>query len=193
MDRAARAQHAEEETAWLHRIGKGEEAAFRALFLRYQQRLIRYLDRLLRGLEEAEEVFQETMLEVWQKAKRFQGRSAPSTWVYSIARHKAFDRLRKRGEVLAEPEDLQHEPDPHPDAGETAARAHLAERIRDLLPQLAPIHREVVDLTYYQEYTMEEIAEITGCPVGTVKTRMFHARRRLKAALAARGITEAEG
>jgi RNA polymerase sigma-70 factor (ECF subfamily) len=193
MDRAARAQHAEEETAWLHRIGKGEEPAFQALFLRYQQRLIRYLDRLLNGIEQAEEVFQETMIEVWRKARGFKGRSSPATWIYSIARHRAIDRLRRRGEDPADPEDLKRHPDPHPDAAQVVANEHLAERVRETLHRLPTIHREVVELTYYQGCTMEEIAEITGCPVGTVKTRMFHARQRLKAVLAARGITEAEG
>lgn len=183
----------EEEAGWIRKIARGDEAAFHALFLRYRDRLIRYLDRMLHGVERAEEVFQETMLEVWRKARSFEGRSAPATWLYSIARHKALDRLRKRGEEPTDPEHLKQHPDPRGDPSRLVEQRHLAGHLRRALQALSPLHREVVELTYYQGCSMEEIAAIIGCPSGTVKTRMFHARQRLKAALAARGITEAEG
>lgn len=141
-------------------------------------------------MERAEEVFQETMLEVWKKAKSFDGRSSPSTWVYSIARHKAMDMLRKEREELVDPEDFRHLPDQQPDVSQIVDNKNLAEELAKALQALSPIHREVLELTYYQGYSVEEIAKITGCPVGTVKTRMFHARRQLKELLISRGIKE---
>jgi len=141
-------------------------------------------------MERAEEVFQETMIEVWRKAKSFDGRSSPSTWVYSIARHKAIDLIRKEREEPMDAEEFRGITDPQPDITQVVEQKNLAEKIQGVLDRLSPLHREVVELTYYQGYSVEEIANITGCPVGTVKTRMFHARRQIKGFLIASGIKE---
>ncbi len=183
-------QAIEEEKGWLAEISRGEEEAFRRLFLRYQAGLVRYLERMLHNLEKAEEVFQETMIEVWKKAKSFDGRSSPATWVYSIARHKAMDRLRQKGEELVDPEEFSHIPNTQPDVSQIVEQKDLAEKIQKVLKRLSQVHREVIELTYYQGYSIEEIAKITGCPEGTVKTRMFNARRQIKELLIESGIKE---
>jgi RNA polymerase sigma-70 factor (ECF subfamily) len=180
-----------EEKGWLAEISRGEEEAFKRLFLRYQAGLLRYLERMLHNLERAEEVFQETMIEVWKKAKSFDGRSSPATWVYSIARHKAMDRLRQEREEPVDPEEFSYIPNTQPDASQIVEQKDLVEKIQKVLKSLSPVHREVIEFTYYQGYSIEEIAKITGCPEGTVKTRMFHARRQLKALLMESGIKEA--
>lgn len=182
--------HREEEIGWLAEVSRGEEEAFRRLFLRYQAGLVRYLERMLHNLELAEEVYQETMIEVWKKAKSFDGRSSPATWVYGIARHKALDMFRKHREEPVDPEEFGQLPDTQPDVSEVLEQKNLAENIQKVLKRLSQVHREVIELTYYQGYSIEEIAKITGCPEGTVKTRMFHARRQIKELLIVSGIKE---
>ncbi len=183
-------QAIEEEKSWLADISRGEEEAFRRLFLRYQAGMVRYLERMLHKMELAEEVFQETMLEVWKKAKNFDGLSSPATWVYSIARHKAMDRLRQEREEPVDPEEFSHIPNEQPDVSQIVEQKDLAEKIQKVLNELSPLHREAIELTYYQGYSIEDIAKITGSPIGTVKTRMFNARKQIKELLMVKGIKE---
>ena len=122
------------------------------------------------------------MMVVWQTAGSFRGTSKLSTWVFAIAYRKA---LKARGKwpdpVEDEQLDTRASNDPAPDAD--LERSHIRTALVTAMEGLSPEQRAVVDLTYFHDLGYREIAEILSCPVDTVKTRMFHARRRLKQAL----------
>jgi RNA polymerase sigma-70 factor (ECF subfamily) len=153
--------------------------AFEELYRHYYAQLSRYLSRLLRRPELVEEVVNDTLFLVWEKASQFQGRSKVSTWITGIAYLKgikALDRLKKMPEQNADSvfvlEQLEEE-------GDFITKLGLQEWLRNGLDKISPEQRSVVELTYYFGYSYIEISEIMGCPVNTVKTRMFHARRKL--------------
>ena len=185
MDRAAQPTDA----SLLERVAGGDREAFRSLYERYQRRIHSYCLKFVRDPRKAEELTNDVMFEVWRGAAGFRGHSSPSTWILGIARHKALSEARRREEpVLPEPEEAHAMPDPAEGPAETAERADVARALRGALEKLSVEHREVLELTYYQELSCQEIAEVLQCPVGTVKTRMFYARQRLKAILAGTGI-----
>ncbi len=170
------AQHPKD-LALLVRIGRGDRGAFSEIYRLYQPRLYGYLRRLLRDPATVEEVLDDVMLVVWKDARKFRGRSALSTWVFGIAYRKAMTAIRAEGRYQA-PLDRSA------DASTVADKPSPdSDWIRAALARLSVDHRQVVELTYFSGFSYQEIAEIAGCPINTVKTRMFHARRRLKVLL----------
>lgn len=167
----------------LARVASGDEAAFEKLFLSYQKRLFRYLLGAVRSEAIAEELVCETMTDVWRNAGTFQGRSRVSTWIFAIASNKAKTVMRRPQPQEADREVLERLPDPAPGPADGVARQELAGQVRAALEHLTPEHRQVVELTFMHGFSYQEIATIAGCPVNTVKTRMFHAKRRLREAL----------
>ena len=139
-----------------------------------------YLFRLVDSADSAEELTTDVMLEVWKSAKRFRGESRVSTWVIGIARYKALSSLRKTGLEWADVEEASALPDRAALQDEKLVQSSMRETILAALRKLSQKHREVMELTYYHDFTCEEIAEILDCPRNTVKTRMFHARKQLK-------------
>lgn len=164
------------ERSLLARTADGDEAAFRLLYDRLAERVFRYAFTLLHNRHLAEEVAQETMVIVWKQAGTFEGRSRVSTWVFGIARFRALDLLRKekRGERV--PELNLVEPDPAPAVQDR-------ERTLRAVKGLPEEQREVVFLTFYEGLSYAEIAGMLGIPEGTVKSRMYYARRTLAEAL----------
>ena len=157
--------------------------AFEAIYRRYDQRLTSFLMRLLRRPHLVEELKTDILMIVWERAHTFTGASRPSTWIFGIAYRRAMKALHRIDDPVADPREDFHvsaEPTPEQVLGAQRARKLLL----DTLATLSPDHRAVVELTYFQEMGYREIAEIRRCPVDTVKTRMFHARRILKARLA---------
>jgi RNA polymerase sigma-70 factor (ECF subfamily) len=172
----------------LARIANGDRTAFETFFRAYERRVFRYVLRLLHDEELAAEVASDVMVEVWRHAARYAGRSKPSTWVLGIAHHKALDALRRnRREVLelrlAEPLPASAD-EPERRAIESSTRAE----IETALGALSPEHRAVLHLTFVLGFAQNEIAAIVGCPLGTVKTRVYHAKRALRTALASSGL-----
>ncbi len=165
----------------LRRISDGDRDAFRDLYLRYHRRLARFLARLTRGREDAEEVINDTLWIVWQRAADFRNASRVSTWIMGIAYRRALKLIRRAAthERAMTLEIANTEP-AATDALEAAANRQLLERG---LAQLPLEQRLVLEFTYYLDHSCEEIAEIMECPVNTVKTRMFHARRKLRTLL----------
>lgn len=161
-----------EDGALVARVGRGEAAAFRDLYERFADRVFRYALTLLRNRHLAEDVVQETMVAVWQGASRFAGRSQVSTWIFGIARHQAYRLLRDE----AKGERMASEPLCFPDPSPAAERE---DRVQKAVATLPPEQREVVFLAFYEGLPYEEIARLQGVPEGTVKSRMFHAKRRL--------------
>ena len=171
------------EAGLLGRIADGESHAFEQLYRAYHSRLARFLDRLTRRPGLVGELLNDTMLVVWNRAGTYNGRCKVSTWIFAIAYRKAIKALSR----LDEP--VQDEPDEDPAPSQTGPEHHVAQsQIRAMLARavdhLSFEQRAVVHLTYYHGIGYREIGEIIGCPVDTVKTRMFHARRRLKTLLA---------
>jgi len=168
----------------IQRIGRGDKRAFEALFGVYGKRIFRYAARMIGDASVAEEVTSDVMMEVWKSAARFEGRSLPSTWIIGIARHRCLNAMRGKRLITV---DLDSAPD-LADRNDSAERIrHQADErrlVREALATLSSDHREVVELTFYHGHSYQEIAAIVGCPENTVKTRMFHAKRQLKAALA---------
>lgn len=171
-----------DEAELLHRVGTGDRRAFEILYRLYHPRLARFLSRQLKTFDLVEEVLNDTMLTLWRSPDSFSGASKLSTWLFSIAYRKA---LRARGRFDEPVEDYRSEdrPSEQADSEEVLSRRQSSAVLRKAVATLSPDHRAVVDLTYFHGFGYKEIAEIMCCPVDTVKTRMFHARRRLKAAL----------
>lgn len=166
----------------LERVKAHDVDAFERLYRIYQPRLARFLINLLRRPQLVEEVLDDTMMVVWQTAGSFRGTSKLSTWVFAIAYRKALKaRARWPDPVEDNPQDTLISNDPAPDADLTRSRARDA--LVGAMDGLSAEQRAVVDLTYFHGLGYRDIAEILSCPVDTVKTRMFHARRRLKQAL----------
>lgn len=163
----------------LAEVRRGDRSAFEELYRLYQPRLSRFLWNLLRSPTLVEEVLDDTMMVLWRRPDSFHGASKLSTWLFAIAYRKAMRGFRTRYEPL---EDVDSEHRVSPDAGpdETSSRARVRKLLLEAIAQLSPAHRAVVDLTYFHELGYREIAAILDCPVDTVKTRMFHARRHLR-------------
>jgi len=172
-----------EEARLLDRIATGDLRAFEDLYRRYHPRLTRFLSHMIHRPQLVEEALNDTMIEVWNKAGAFDGTSKPSTWIFSIAYRKGLKALKGRDEPV---EDRHAETRRSLEAGPEQAldRRQVQQRLVEAMGELTPDHRMVVDLTYFHEMGYREIAQIMDCPVDTVKTRMFHARRRLKDKLA---------
>ena len=171
-----------DERELLERIKAHDVDAFERLYRIYQPRLTRFLINLVKRSQLVEEVVDDTMMVVWQTASSFRGTSKLSTWVFAIAYRKALKaRARWPDPVEDDERDLHVSNDPLPDAELQRSRIHDA--LTRAMRALSTEQRAVVDLTYFHGLGYRDIAEILSCPVDTVKTRMFHARRRLKQAL----------
>ena len=175
----------------LARIAKGDHQAVTALYQRLERPLFAFLVKTLRDREAAADVLNETMLQVQRHAGRFEGQSSVATWIYAIAHHKAISWLRRRREVELDEETSAEIADDAPLADSKLAAADVAQAIARLLEKLSVDHRVVLQLAYFQEFNVSQIAEILDCPENTVKTRMFYARQRLRALLEAEGIAGA--
>jgi RNA polymerase sigma factor (sigma-70 family) len=183
----------DDELALLRRVATKDRRAFEALYHLYYRRLFGYLLKLTRRAELVEEALNDVMLAVWKGAPGFDGRSRVSTWIFGIAYHKALKSLARRSDETAE-EDIQRpEPLDDEEPESLAVRKELAGVLGRALSALPAEQRAVVEMTYYYGMAYQEIAEIMGCPVNTVKTRMFHARRRLKELLPGLGISSYAG
>jgi len=179
----------EDDRDLIRRVADKDRHAFEALYQRYGPRLQRYLSRLIQQPDVAEEALDDVMLVVWQNAARFNDRSRVSTWILGIAHHKALKaRARLAGRRSETPVSDQQIADGEGPEDATM-RGELDRLLAKGLEALSPEQRAVVELTFYQERSYHEIAEITRCPVNTVKTRMFHARKRLAPLLTALGIS----
>jgi RNA polymerase sigma-70 factor, ECF subfamily len=158
------------------------------LFARHHVRVHRFVLRLVRDESVAEDLISEVFLDVWRQAGRFEGRSQVSTWLLAIARFKALSALRRRPDEELDDETAEAIEDPSDDPEVALDKKDKSAAIRKCLEKLSAEHREIIDLVYYHEKSVEEVAQIVGIPENTVKTRMFYARKRLAELLKAAGI-----
>jgi RNA polymerase sigma-70 factor, ECF subfamily len=170
------------------RIATGDRLAMQVLFARHHVRVYRFVLRLVRDESVAEDLISEVFLDVWRQAGRFEGRSQVSTWLLAIARFKALSALRRRPDEELDDETAEAIEDPSDDPEVALDKKDKSKAIRKCLEKLSAEHREIIDLVYYHEKSVEEVAQIVGIPENTVKTRMFYARKRLAELLKAAGI-----
>jgi RNA polymerase sigma-70 factor (ECF subfamily) len=173
--------------ALLDQVAAGDRLAMQVLFQRHNVRVYRFVLRLVDNAAIAEEIVSEVFLNVWQHAGSFQARCEVTTWLLTIARHKAITQLRRRSEAPLTDEMAEIVADPLESADTLIEREDRSRLVRACLVQLSPLHREIIDLVYYHEKSVEEIAQILGVPKATVKTRMFYARNHLARLIKAAG------
>jgi RNA polymerase sigma factor (sigma-70 family) len=179
----------EDECALMRRVSQGDVAAFDLVFRRYADRVRAFLARVspLRSL--VDEALNDTMLTVWRRSSRYDGSCRLSTWIFAVAQRKALHLLRHarvRAPLAVVEPPARNQPD---------AEAHMSQVRECLCRALTTLPLEqltVLELTYFEGYGCREVASLMKCPVETVKTRMFHARRKLRRMLSAvRGTASA--
>ena len=181
---AARPEHAAareiaSDEVLIRRIAGGDQLAMQTLFVRHRVALYRWLLRLVGDEALAEDLLSDVFLDVWRHAAKFEVRSSVSTWLLAIARHKAMSALRRRTNDPLDDEIMAEIPDNADSAEVILQKQDDIAVLRQCLTQLSPAHREIIDLVYYHEKSIAEVAEIIGAPQNTVKTRMFYARKRV--------------
>jgi RNA polymerase sigma-70 factor (ECF subfamily) len=178
----------------LERIAKQDQAAFQELYKAFSRKVFAYVLNQLKDQAKAEEVLVDTMYEVWRNPTRFRGESAFSTWLIGIARNKALlvYRSRRPDEDHADLDDIAEiTPDEGPDGYTRLAEQQRREGVQHCMGKLSEEHRECLHLVFYEGMTLAEVSAIQRCPENTVKTRLFHARQRIKNCL--RLLLEREG
>lgn len=170
-----------DETVLLQRIELGDTSAFESFYKLYYPRLFRFILRITRLPEQVEELIQETLLFVWEHPERFNHQSKISTWIFGIAYNKSLKALSKAarhvddidietfGETLSDP------------MANVAKHTENQDWLNQAMEMLPADQRAVIELTFYHGLQYQEVAKILGCPENTVKTRMFHARKKLQA------------
>jgi RNA polymerase sigma-70 factor (ECF subfamily) len=170
-------------------IAEGDKRAMQVLYARHNVRVYRFILRLTGNQSLAEDLVSEVFLDVWRQAEAFEAKSQASTWLLAIARYKALSALRRRtdehldDQMAATIEDTADSPET---AVYTKDRNTIVQKC---LKQLSPAHREVLDLVYYHEKSVDEVAKIVGVPAATVKTRMFYARTKMADLLQQAGVS----
>jgi RNA polymerase sigma-70 factor (ECF subfamily) len=186
--RSLSANPATSDEVLIGRIANGDRLAMQVLFARHHVRVFRFVLRLVRNEAAAEDLISEVFLDVWRQAGKFEGRAAVSTWLLAIARFKALSTLRRKPEQELDEDMAAAIEDPADTPDVTLQKKDKGEIIRQCMTSLSAEHREIIDLVYYHEKSVEEVAEIVGIPEATVKTRMFYARKKLAELLKAQGI-----
>jgi len=178
----------------LERIAKQDQAAFQELYKAFSRKVFAYVLNQVKDQAKAEEILVDTMYEVWRNPTRFRGESAFSTWLIGIARNKALlvYRSRRPDEDHADLDDIADIiPDEGPDGYARLAEQQRREGVQLCMGKLTEEHRECLHLVFYEGMSLAEVAAIQRCPENTVKTRLFHARQKIKNCL--RLLLEREG
>jgi RNA polymerase sigma-70 factor (ECF subfamily) len=170
-------------------IAKGDRRAMHVLYARHNVKVFRFVVRMVRNDATAEDLVSEVFLEVWRLAGRFEARSQVSTWLLAIARNKAISVLRARSTDELDDETVGTIEDQSEGQDRVLETKDRNAALRGCLAELSSAHREIIDLVYFHERSVEEVSEILAIPASTVKTRMFYARKRLGELLAEKGMT----
>jgi RNA polymerase sigma-70 factor (ECF subfamily) len=181
----------DEDHVLIHLIADGDEDGFKRLYARYGRRLYAYALRVVGSPSVAEDVLQESLIAVWQGAGRFRGEGRVIAWLLSIVHHKALHVLRRKPDQALEPlEDVLPDENIHPE--EKAARHEQQKLLRQGLTGLSVEHRSVLELVFFHGLSLQETAEVCGCPVGTVKSRLSYAKNALRGELTRQGLSAEE-
>ncbi|WP_433201669.1 RNA polymerase sigma factor [Dactylosporangium sp. CS-047395] len=172
----------------LRRVARGDAAALAELYERHAGPLHGYLHRLAGDRMTAEEILQDTMLAVWRSAGAYEGRAKVTTWLFGVARRQAHNRLRGRADPVAA--ELPDGPDRGPGPEELAIAAAGGTPVAAAIDRLPGHHRDVIALVFVAGLPLADVADILAVPLGTVKSRLHHARAALAAALIAQEVPE---
>jgi len=180
--------HETTDEALIASIAQGDKRALQTLYGRHNVRVYRFALRFLNDEALAEDMVSEVFFDVWRQAERFEARSKVSTWLLAMARNKALSVLRRRSTEELDEEVAEFIEDPSDNPEVSMQKKQQTSLLQECLTQLSPAHREIVDLVYYHGKTIDEVVEIIGVPVNTVKTRMFYARKRIGELISAKGL-----
>jgi RNA polymerase sigma-70 factor, ECF subfamily len=169
-------------------IAAGDRRAMHVLYVRHSVRVYRFVLRLTNDSSLAEDIVSEVFIDVWRGARGFKAKSQVSTWLLAIARNKALSAMRIRMDEQLHDEMTTAIADSADDAETTADKRDRSAIVQHCLSKLSPLHRQVIDLVYYHEKSVAEVAQIVEAPANTVKTRMFYARKRMENLLKAAGL-----
>ncbi|TMJ83591.1 MAG: sigma-70 family RNA polymerase sigma factor [Alphaproteobacteria bacterium] len=167
-------------------IAAGDRLAMRTLFARHRVSVYRWLLRLVNDEALAEDLLSDVFLDVWRHAASFEARASVSTWLLAIARYKALSARRRRTDAALDDQIASTVADPADGPDLVLEKKSTTELMGGCLTELSPEQREVMDLVYYHEKSVREVARIIGIPEPTVKTRMFYARKKLAELVAGR-------
>ncbi|MEM7775342.1 MAG: sigma-70 family RNA polymerase sigma factor [Pseudomonadota bacterium] len=170
------------------RLAEGDRTALSVLFARHHTRIYRFLVRLTGNDAIADELANEVFLELWRKPAAFKGQARVSTYLFAIARFKAISVRRKRSEAALDEETMTELVDDSDTPEVASQKSDKSKLLEDAVNALPEEFRVVVDLAYYQELSMSEIASILEIEEATVRTRMFRARKRLAVSLTEAGV-----
>lgn len=171
-------QNLDADNVLLQRVAGGDMEAMREIYMSHSEPVQRFARRIIHDDSAVADIVQETMLIVWRKAAKFERRSSVRSWILAIARNKAIDLIRKDARTtLSEPD--KDIPDDAPDPEAVIAATQESERVRHCIAELSDRHRLVVHLAFFEELSYPDIAQIEGIAEGTVKTRIFHAKKLL--------------
>jgi RNA polymerase sigma-70 factor (ECF subfamily) len=173
-------QGTDEDLRLIAAVAARDRRSFERLYAKYAPRVFRFAYRLSRDEGKSEEVVNDVMLEIWKSAAEFGGRSAPSTWIFGIARHRTLNAMRGRTLYIGDPDQTGEIADPAPSPEARVDGGRICERLQAALERLSTEQREVIELAFVEGLNYREIAKIAHCPENTVKTRMFHAKRKLE-------------
>jgi len=177
--------------ALVQALAEGNGSALNMLYLRHRERVYRFVLRLT-GMESvADEVVTEVFLSAWRHAGEFKGNSQVATWLLGIARFKALTECRRIYEAPLDKRTAEAIVDPADNPALSAEKRERSDILEKCLAKLTPVHRDVLDLIYYQGKKIEEVARSTGAPVSTIKTRLHYARNRMAQLLAEAGVDRA--
>ena len=175
--------------ALISEIALGDRKAMEVLYSRHNVRVYRFSLRIIGNATLAEDIVSDVFLDVWRHAAGFKANSQVSTWLLAIARNKSLSAVRRRVDAPLDDDKVATIEDPANDPEVLIHNKGRSALIQKCLSQLSAAQREVIDLVYYHEKKVEEVAQIIGVPASTVKTRMFYARNRMGELLKAAGIS----
>jgi len=177
--------------ALVRSIAEGNKAALKLLYLRHRERVYHFVVRLTGMQSLADDVVTEVFLSAWRHAGDFKGKSQVATWLLGIARFKAISEYRRRREGPFDDRAAQAIVDPADGPAVSAEKRARSDILQKCLAKLTPLHRDVLNLIYYQGQKIEEVAQSTGVPVSTIKTRLHYARNRMAELLTEAGVDRA--
>ena len=169
----------------MNAMATGDQAALAGLYRALEKPVYKFILSKLNDPAEAHDILHEVFMDVWKAAPSFEGRSTVKTWIFGIAYRKTMDHFRKHGRVSVTDE-VPEQIDDSPDAASCLAASEESAHVKHCMGELKPEHRSAVELAFYEDMSYGQISEVAGVPEGTIKTRIFHAKKLLMRCLQGR-------